>query len=312
MIAFVFPGQGTQRVGMGKELAAAYPQVAAAFATADAALGEPLSALCFAGPEDDLRQTRHTQPAIVATSIAIYQLVREYATPFCVAGHSLGEYAALVAAGSLSLTDAVRVVRQRGLLMEAAVAPGSGAMAALLGLDKAKVAEICRRAGVQGVVEPATFNGGGQVVVAGEAPAVQAAMELAVQAGARRAQMLNVSGPFHTSLLQSAGARLAQVLSEVDIKSAQAPVYANATATALTAPSDIRSALVHQVSTAVRWEESITAMRDAGVQLFVEIGPGRVLSGLIRRIAPEASVCNVEDNASLNAFIARVKGDVII
>lgn len=312
MIAFVFPGQGSQKVGMGKELAEAYPQVAAVFAAADAALGEPLSELCFSGPEDVLRQTRHTQPAIVATSIAIYRLVREYVAPACVAGHSLGEYAALAAAGGIALADAVRVVRQRGLFMEAAVAPGRGAMAALLGLDAAKVAEICRQAGAQGVVEPATLNGGGQVVVAGEVAAVRAAMDLALQAGARRAQMLNVSGPFHTSLLQPAGARLQQVLAEVDIKPPQVPVYANATASGLITPAEIRSALVRQVSAAVRWEESIAAMWDAGVRSFVEIGPGKVLSGLIRRIAPEATVCNVEDKASLEAFIARVKGDVII
>ncbi len=311
MIAFVFPGQGSQQVGMGREVADHFPEAMAAFAEADAALGEPLSRLCFEGPEDELRRTRNTQPALVATSIALFRLVRQYGEPACVAGHSLGEYSALVAAGSLSLADAVRIARQRALLMEAAAPPGTGGMAALLGLDRATAEALCRKAGAHGVVEPATFNGGGQVVVAGELPAVQAVMDMALQAGARRAQMLNVSGPFHSSLLRPAGERLQQVLAAVALSAPAVPIYANATASSLSTPAAIKEALVKQVSSAVRWEESVIAMWNAGVRRFVEIGPGRVLSGLIRRIVPDAEVGQVEDRATLDKFIALGKGDVI-
>lgn len=308
MIAFVFPGQGAQKVGMGHDLANKYPLAAQTFAEVDAALGEPLCELCFHGPEEALRQTRNTQPAIVGTSVAAYRLVSQVVSPSFVAGHSLGEYTALVAAGSLSLTDAVRVVRKRGLLMEAAVPKGTGTMAAIIGLDANQVEDICQVASECGMVAPATYNGGGQIVVAGEVAAVNTAIELALKAGARRVQHLNVSGPFHTKLMRCAAEQLQQILLDIHLANATIPVYANASATALYKPDDIRKALVSQVYSPVRWEECVHAMWSDGARIFIEIGPGRVLSGLIKRIIPEAQVFNVSDAMGLENIIVHLKG----
>lgn len=311
-VAFVFPGQGSQYVGMGLALARESPVVAEALQEADAALGEPLSRLAFMGPEEELRQTRNTQPAILAVSVSIHRLLAPVIGACCVAGHSLGEYSALVAAGSLSLSDAVRTVRERGRLMEEAVAPGTGIMAAILGLSARQVQQLCSEAGELGVVEPASFNGGGQVVIAGAKDAVEDVARRAMAMGARRVQPLNVAGPFHSSLLIPAGARLRQVLSEVSLLPARIPVYCNTLAAPCQDAGMLREALVDQVSQAVRWEESVLAMWAAGVSTFVEIGPGRVLSGLIRRIAKDATILNVEDPQSWGKFLAWAKGNGVI
>lgn len=307
--AAVFPGQGSQYVGMGRELAQTYPEVKEAFAEADEVLRFALSELCFSGPEEELRRTENTQPALLATSVAIYRLLEARGfRPAAAAGHSLGEYSALVAAGALTYADALRTVRLRGRLMEEAVPAGKGTMAAVLGLAAEEVEALCRE--VDGVVEPATYNSPGQVVVAGESEAVADLAERAKAKGARRVQPLNVSGPFHSSLLAEAGRRLGEWLREIPISAPRIPVYANTTAAPLASPEEIRSALTLQVSTAVRWEESVRAMVLAGHERFIEIGPGRVLSGLIRRIHKESVVQNVEDQASLDAALQTLeKGD---
>jgi [acyl-carrier-protein] S-malonyltransferase len=311
-LAFIFPGQGSQYVGMGRAMAERFPQVAAAFAEADAALGEPISRLCFYGPEEALRRTENTQPAILATSTAIYRLVAETVRPDCVAGHSVGEYAAFVAAGVLSLADAVGLVRLRGRLMEQAVPAGTGAMAAILGLSTAAVADICRQAARHGVVEPATLNGAGQTVIAGLNAAVAEAVRLAQAAGAKGVRMLNVSGPFHTSLLVPAGEQLREALASVTVNRAVVPVYPNTLAQPEQEPDRLAAALIEQVSTAVRWEETVVNMHRAGVRVFIELGPGRVLTGLVRRIVKDAEALHVEDPQSWDKFLAWAKGNGVI
>lgn len=302
--AAVFPGQGSQVVGMGKDLAEAYAVVRETFAEADEVLGFPLSQLCFAGPEDELTRTVNTQPALLTVSVAIYRLLaREGFRPVAACGHSLGEYSALVAAGALEFADALRTVRLRGKLMEEAVAPGVGTMAAILGLSDEDVVKICREVGG---VEPATYNAPGQVVIAGLVEAVERAMELAKARGARRAQRLNVSGPFHSSLLADAGRRLAEWLADVPVKPPAIPVWANVSATATSDPEQIRRNLAEQVSAPVRWVECVHAMRQWGVASFVEVGPGRVLSGLIKRIDRDAVVENVDSAATFERFVREI------
>lgn len=302
-VAAVFPGQGSQYVGMGKELAQAHPIVAETFAEADRALGFALSTLCFEGPEEELTLTRNTQPALLTASVATFRLLQAKGfRPVAAAGHSLGEYSALVAAGAIAFEEALETVRLRGELMESAVPAGQGGMAAILGLSKEEVEAVCREA--PGVVEPATYNGPGQVVVAGESEAVAAAMKMAEERGARRVQPLKVSGPFHSSLLRPAGDRLAERLARIDVHPPEVSVYANVTARPYTSVDEIRALLREQVSSPVRWEETIQAMVADGVDTFVEIGPGRVLSGLIRRIHREAVLHNVESVESLDAFLA--------
>lgn len=314
-IAFVFPGQGAQHVGMGAEFAQAFPDVREVFDQADDALGYSLSSLCFDGPEETLRQTEQTQPAILTVSCALLRLVHEKTglSPTLVAGHSLGEYAALVAAGALNFSDAVRIVRERGRLMEEAVPAGEGGMAAIMGLTHDVVDSLCRQASdTHGVVEPATLNGPGQTVVAGTTDGLTEVLRLAKEAGARRALPLAVSGPFHSSLLQEAGERLGTVLDAFEMKDPSVPVVANVTAGPVTDVASVRRALIEQVSSAVRWDESVRYMLDQGITTFVEIGPGKVLSGLIRRIDRGAEVLDVADMAGWDKLLAWAKGDGIV
>jgi [acyl-carrier-protein] S-malonyltransferase len=307
-VAFVFPGQGAQEVGMGQELAQAFPQSRAVFDEADRALGFALSALCFDGPEEDLRLTANTQPAILATSLAA---LRAFETrglrPDFVAGHSLGEYSAVVAAGGLTLADAVVAVRRRGQYMQEAVPVGQGAMAAILNLDADKVAAACAAAAQGEVVAPANLNCPGQIVIAGHAGAVERAMEACKQAGAKRAVLLPVSAPFHSALMRPAQERMAADLAALPFRDLDVPLVSNVDARLVRAAADVRDGLVRQVSGAVRWLESVELLVREGVTTFVEIGPGAVLSGLIRKIHRDARVLNVEDVASLEATVAALQ-----
>ena len=301
MVGFIFPGQGSQYAGMGKELVALFPAARRVFEEADDALGMALSRLCFEGPEEDLKLTYNTQPAILTTSIAALQVLRQETdlVPTYVAGHSLGEYSALVCAGSMTFADAVRTVRLRGTFMQEAVPVGVGAMAAVMGLGRDELASVCDEAAQGEVVSPANFNSPGQIVIAGHAGAVQRAADLAKSRGAKRALLLPVSAPFHCALMQPAGDRLKTVLDTLDIASPNVPVVTNVEAAANREGARIKDLLVAQVSAPVRWEESVEAMTAAGVSRFIEVGPGKVLSGLVKRIAKEAETAHIEDPKSL-------------
>lgn len=312
-VAWIFPGQGAQFVGMGKELAARSPAARDVYARVDAALakelGRSLSSLCFEGPEAELTLTAHTQPAIVATSIALLAALREHLpslpAPSFAAGHSLGEYGALVAAGAMRVEDACRVVHRRGKAMQEAVPPGAGAMSAVMGLDPAVVEEVCRQAAAATgeVVSAANFNAPGQIVVAGGAKGVAKAGEL-VAARKGRAIALKVSAPFHCELMRPAAEVVRAALSEIDFARLAFPVIANVDATSHTAPVDVKEALVRQVDAPVRWQASVESMVTAGVTHFLEIGPGKVLQGLVKRIAKEAKTYGVGDAASLDGVAA--------
>ena len=304
MIAFVFPGQGSQYPGMGKDLAENFSTARQVFEEANDALGFDLAALCYNGPEDELRLTTNTQPAILTVSVAALKVLEQESglQPAYVAGHSLGEYSALVAAGGLSFADAVRTVRQRGAFMQEAVPVGVGAMAAILGLDAAELVAVCQEAAQGQVVSPANFNSPGQVVIAGHATAVERAIELAKAKGAKRAMSLPVSAPFHCSLMVPAGERLRDVLSQVAVGSLRTPVVTNVEASPNSDSGRIKELLVAQVSAPVRWDESVQKMAELGIERFIEIGPGKVLAGLIKRIAKGAAAQNVEDAASLQAL----------
>ena len=303
-VALVFPGQGSQAVGMGRELG----QASFRWEAANAALGFDLRRLCFEGPEADLTLTANTQPAILTTSIvALDALVAADTRYDFVAGHSLGEYSALVAAGALEFADAVRTVRARGQFMQEAVPPGEGAMAAILGLDRRLVSQACEEAKVAGVVQVANLNAPGQTVIAGATAAVQRAVELAKAKGAKRALPLPVSAPFHSALMAPAAARLERALRAVPIRDLRVPVVTNVDADLLTQGARVMDVLVRQVTAPVRWEEVVTRLVEEGAGTFVEVGPGKVLSGLIRRIAPEVRVLNVEDRASLDATLKALK-----
>ncbi len=305
MIAFVFPGQGAQHVGMGVELAGRFPAVRRVFDEASAAIGLDLLRLCREGPEERLRETENTQPAILTCSWAVATALAEHdVRPALAAGLSLGEYTALVAAGALSLADAVTVVRQRGRFMQEAAAGRSTAMAAVVGLDADRVADICREG--PGLVEAANFNAPGQVVIAGDVEAVASARERLKSAGARRVIPLAVSAPFHTSLMRPAAERLARVLDGMPIQRARLPVVANATARSVSSPDEIRASLVEQVASPVRWEESVRALRALGAVTFVEAGPGTTLAGLIKKTIADAHVHSVEDQATLEAALAAI------
>ncbi len=303
VIAFIYPGQGSQKVGMGKALADTFPEARAAFDEADAALGESLSRLCFDGPEDQLTLTENTQPAILTMSIAATRvLAARGIVPRFVAGHSLGEYSANVAAGTMAFTDAVRVVRRRGRYMQEAVPVGHGAMAAILGLDAEAVLRACEEAAQGEVVSPANVNGAGQVVIAGAAAAVQRASERARALGAKRAIPLPVSAPFHCALMKPAEDRLAPELRALAVTDPRVPIVANVDAEPKRDARAAIEALVQQVSSPVRWEDVVRRLASEGVTNYVEVGPGTVLSGLVRKIHKEATVHNFAAPGDLAAI----------
>jgi [acyl-carrier-protein] S-malonyltransferase len=303
MIAFIFPGQGSQKVGMGKALADAYPEARAVFDEADAALGEALSRLCFEGPDDQLVLTENTQPAILAMSTAAMRVLRARGIePSFVAGHSLGEYSAHVAAGTIAFADAVQTVRRRGRYMQEAVPVGTGAMAAILGLDAELVRKACDEAAEGEVVSPANVNGGGQVVIAGASAAVQRACERAKTLGARRAIPLTVSAPFHCALMKPAEDRLAPELRSLRVNAPRIPVVANVDGEPKRDARTAIDALIRQVSAPVLWETVVRRLASEGVTTYVEVGPGTVLSGLVRKIHKDANVLSFglpEDLASI-------------
>ena len=298
--AFLFPGQGSQAVGMGQALAREFPEARAVFAAADEALGMPLSRLCFEGPESELVLTRNTQPAILTVSIAAHAVYSARAPQAdFVAGHSLGEYSALVAARALTLPDAVRAVRERGTFMQEAVPAGTGAMAAVLGLEPQAVARACAEAAAGEVVSAANFNSPEQTVIAGSAAAVERASAKLKEAGAKRVIPLSVSAPFHCGLMEPVKARLAAVLARCTLSTPAIPVVTNVEARPNQDPARVVPLLLEQVSAPVRWVETIRFLQGAGVTRTVELGPGRVLSGLVKRIARDVETLNVEDPASL-------------
>jgi [acyl-carrier-protein] S-malonyltransferase len=306
-LAFLFPGQASQYAGMGRDLAEKFPESRSVFEEADAALGFSISKLCFEGPEEELKLTENTQPAILTGSVAAYRALEKHGvTPDFAAGHSLGEYSALVAAGSLDFSAAVKLVRQRGRYMQEAVPAGEGAMAAILGLSPGDVADVCKKAAESDVVSPANMNSPEQTVIAGHAAAVKRAVEIASQAGAKRAVILPVSAPFHCALLSPAQKRL-----EVDLRAAKFhdlrfPLVTNVDAGLVTSGDEAREALIRQVTQPVRWLDSIREMIEQGVIIFVEVGPGKVLSGLLRQIDRSVRCVNVEDAASLQATLDKV------
>jgi [acyl-carrier-protein] S-malonyltransferase len=294
---------------MGRALAEAFPESRAAFAEADEALGFSLSTLCFDGPDQDLQLTANTQPAILATSIAAYRaLAARGLRPSRVAGHSLGEYSALVAAGSLTLADAVRIVRRRGQYMQEAVPVGVGAMAAILMLDLPAIEEACRQAADGEVVSPANMNSPGQVVIAGHKGAVERAMELCKAKGAKRAVPLPVSAPFHCALMKPAQDRLEPELRAAAFRDPEVPLVNNVDAKAVASAAECRDGVIRQVSSPVRWQESVERLVADGVTTFVEVGPGEVLAGLVKKIAKGTTVLNVNDPESLEKTVAALQG----
>jgi len=301
MIAFLFPGQGSQFPGMGQQLADNFPIASRIFEEASDALGFDMAALCFHGSEDDLRLTANTQPAILTTSIAALRvmeqetgLVAGYA-----AGHSLGEFSALVAVGALAFADAVRTVRQRGTFMQEAVPVGIGAMAAIMGVERQQLEQICQQAAAGEIVAPANFNSPGQIVIAGHAAAVERAIVLAKEQGAKRAMLLPVSAPFHSALMQPAAKRLAEVLVGLEIGQFRCPVVGNVEAVSYTEAERVKPLLVQQVCAAVRWEESVLEMDRLGVKRYIEIGPGKVLCGLVKRIVKGSETAQIDSADTL-------------
>jgi len=302
-IAFLFPGQGSQYPGMGKDLAENFPAAKQVFEEADDALGFSISQLCFAGPAEALQLTENTQPAILTVSVAALRALESAGIekPAFVAGHSLGEYSALVAAGAIELADAVRTVRARGRYMQEAVPAGEGAMAAVLGASLETIEKVCAEVRGDQVCAPANINSANQIVIAGNSEAVDRAAEELKAAGAKRVVKLNVSAPFHCALMMPAQQRLATDLAELSLDELSVPLISNVDAIAITKAADARDSLIRQVSSPVRWLESMNLLLEAGVNRFVEIGPGKVLSGLMRQINREATCLNVEESAGVAA-----------
>jgi len=309
--AFIFPGQGSQHAGMGRDLAEHFPVAKSVFEEADQTLGFGLSNLCFNGPDEDLQLTANTQPAILTASVAAFRVLSEkQIKPDFVAGHSLGEYSALVAANALSLADAVRLVRRRGQLMQEAVPVGVGAMAAILGIDADKVAEACAAAAQNQVCAPANFNSPTQIVIAGHKEAVERAVEECKARGAKRAMMLKVSAPFHSALMLPAQEQMAEPLAVTALHDLTVPIINNVDAAVVTGGEASRDALVRQISAPVRWTATVTNLLAEGVDTFVEVGPGKVLCGLVKAIAKDAGkevkLQNVEDKQSLEDCESRI------
>jgi [acyl-carrier-protein] S-malonyltransferase len=308
-VAFVFPGQASQYPGMGKELAEKYPAAKAVFNEADKALGFSISKMCFEGIEEDLKLTANTQPAILTCSVAVYRVLEEKGlTPDFVAGHSLGEYSALVAAGALKFADAVQLVRKRGTYMQDAVPAGVGAMAAIMGLSPAVVADACKRAAEGEICSAANLNSPEQTVISGHAGAIKRAVEIASQLGAKRAVILAVSAPFHSALMTPAQEKLENDLKQTEFAALRVPLVTNVDADTIATGDEAREALIRQVIMPVRWEESVRLLIDEGVNTFVEVGPGRVLSGLLRQIERSVATLNVEDEKSLAATVEKIAG----
>jgi len=306
-LACIFPGQGSQYVGMGQELFAT-PGGREVWQIGKETLEEEFIRIIEEGPEEELRRTSNTQPAILLTSIAAWQVVeKEGIKPDYFAGHSLGEYSAYVAAGSLSLKEALQIVRKRGELMEEAVPPGQGTMAAILGLDADQVQEACTNAQTEGKVGIANYNSPGQVVISGETQAVNKACTIAKELGAKRAIPLAVSGPFHSSLMAKAGESLRPYLEEISWQNPRSPIIANIHAQEIREGRGIVDSLVKQVSSGVLWEQSLRYLADQGVETFIELGPGKVLSGLVRKTLPKVTVLNCEDLSSLKKLLAYLK-----
>ncbi|MGG4037989.1 ACP S-malonyltransferase [Heyndrickxia ginsengihumi] len=308
-IAFVFPGQGSQTVGMGKSVVEASEQAKDIFAKADERLGFSLSDIIFNGPQDTLTNTTYAQPALLTTSTAILQLLEEKGiTADYVAGHSLGEYSALVAAKALSFEDAVYAVRKRGEYMEEAVPNGIGGMAAILGLDREKLQEITNQVSAEGdSVQLANLNCPGQIVISGTAAGIEKASALAKENGAKRAIPLQVSGPFHSTLMEPAAQKFQSVLDEIDINDANIPVVANVLAAPIEKAADIKVKLIEQLYSPVLWEDSVVALIELGVDIFIEIGPGKVLAGLIRKIDRNVKTFSVQDVESFQAMLEELQ-----
>ncbi|MBI1750038.1 MAG: ACP S-malonyltransferase [Acidobacteria bacterium] len=306
-LAFLFPGQASQYSGMGKDLAEKFAVSRAVFEEADQALGVAISRICFEGSEDELKLTENTQPAILTVSVAALRALQEKGiTPDYVAGHSLGEYSANVAAGSLEFADAVRLVRKRGRYMQEAVPGGEGAMAAILGLAPAQVEEICKKAAQGEIAAPANLNSPEQTVISGHAAAVKRAVEMASQSGAKRTVILPVSAPFHCELMLPAQQRLEVDLRQTTFRDPRCPLVNNADADVIEKGDEARGALIRQVCLPVRWEESVRELLDLGVTTFIEVGPGKVLAGLLRQIDRSVHCFNVEDEKSLGAALEKL------
>lgn len=310
--AFVYPGQGSQFIGMGKEVFDAFPLAREVFAEVDDALNQKLSEMIFAGSIEDLTLTQNTQPALMAVSVAIARVIEKESgkniSALCsyVAGHSLGEYSALCAAGSISLADTARLLRIRGNAMAGAVPPGKGGMAALIGVDFEKAAEVAKFASSEGACQAANDNGGGQVVISGEMAAIDKAVEAASQFGIKRAIKLPVSAPFHSSLMQPAAEKMREALAGVKVSTPVVPLIANVTADEVTNPDKIRDLLVKQVTGMVRWRESVIALKSKDVSKIVEVGAGKVLAGLVKRIEAEIETASIQTPADIEAFLASI------